>query len=306
MKPLVSLNYPLYGNFSLERLLLTLESITNQSYSSLEIIISEQNPSPRFKEEAEKRGLEYCFSEIVISKGKPFFSPAKIRNAGLALSKGKLICITDGDLILQRDFIKNLVALSVKDENSFFMKPAMRRLPEEEFEAFMQKTNNKGLKKCLDSLNFPDEYTASLSKRESELVVVRHGPRKIYTTSKEKFERYCNDVSYMGFDTRIWSDVIHYGSIFARKNQFVNVSGYSESLIHWGYEDVDMHWKLSSLYKPIEIPKTAEMEILHLDHPKSYFSKDIAEKNRMMHERRIALGIKEAIEADRRLNTTKL
>lgn len=307
MKGLVSINLSLYGQFSLDRMELAFESIANQSYYPIEIILSEQNPSPTFEENAKRKGLTYCFSEIILADGKPYFSPSKIRNAGISVSDGEFIYITDGDIVLKnRHFIENLVELARKDPNSFLVKPAMRRLQEHELAPFMARVKVVGLSKALDCLFYPDDYIASLVNKESDTVAIRYGPRKIYTTSREKFERYRNNPSLVGFDPRIWSDVVHYGNIFARKRQMQSIAGYSEQFLHWGYEDVDVQWKLRCLYNHLEIPKSKEMEVLHLDHPKNYFSRDIAGRNRLLHERRIALGIEEAIDSDRRLNTVKL
>jgi len=51
MKAKVSINIPLYGNFNRNRLGLVLDSIVEQDYAYIEVVVSEQNPAPYFLEE---------------------------------------------------------------------------------------------------------------------------------------------------------------------------------------------------------------------------------------------------------------
>ena len=50
------------------------------------------------------------------------------------------------------------------------------------------------------------------------------------------------------------------------------VGGYSEVYQTWGYEDVDVQWKLEQKSPVSQIPDEERFRTLHLDHDKTYFS----------------------------------
>jgi hypothetical protein len=303
----VSINLPLYGTFDKDRLKLSIESIKNQSYKDIEVILSEQNPLPTFENESKSLGLKYCFSPLVLREGMPYFSPSVIRNKGLKISEGEFCYISDGDIIfLDQNMIKNLVNLLSNNNEIVAIKPKMRRLKVNDFVEFSEEVERFGIGKVIKSLFFPDDFIATIKEKKSDTLSVKFGPKKIYTTSAKNYEKYLSDQSFIGFDPRIWSDRIHYGMIFTRLKNILQVSGYSERYLHWGYEDVDTQWKLSKFFDFQEITNLKEFEVLHLDHLKNYFSKDISDKNQKIFERRVAEGINRSIEYDRKHNSVYL
>jgi len=80
--------------------------------------------------------------------------------------------------------------------------------------------------------------------------------------------------------------------------QFKAVGGYSEEFINWGCEDSDLQWKFSQLYHLQFFPEN--LEVIHLDHPKGYFSPEMWAKNEEISRRRIEEGLERVIERDRR------
>lgn len=303
----VSINLPLYGTFDRTRLRFTIDSLKSQSYSDIEVILSEQNPLPTFKEESKSLGVKYCFSPLVLREGIPYFSPSVIRNRGLTISEGEFCYISDGDIIfLDQDLIKNLVDFLSNNNERVAIKAKMRRLREEDLAEFYEEVDGFGIGQAIKSLFFPDDFIATTKEEKSDTFAVRFGPKKIYTTSARNYDRYLNDQSFLGFDPRIWSDRIHYGMIFTRLENLLRVVGYSERYLHWGYEDVDTKWKLGGFFDLQEVTDLKEFEVLHLDHPKSYFSKDISDRNQKIFERRVAEGVNKAIEYDRKNNSVHL
>ena len=74
----------------------------------------------------------------------------------------------------------------------------------------------------------------------------------------------------------------------ARKALWLEVGGYSEVYETWGYEDVDVQWKLEQRCPVGQIPDKDRFRVLHLDHDKSYFSpQHNADNQRRFQERKL-------------------
>lgn len=95
-----------------------------------------------------------------------------------------------------------------------------------------------------------------------------------------------------------WNENRHCGGNLFRMKQFKAVGGYSEEFINWGCEDSDLQWKFSQLYHLQFFPEN--LEVIHLDHPKGYFSPEMWAKNEEISRRRIEEGLERVIERDRR------
>ena len=64
-----------------------------------------------------------------------------------------------------------------------------------------------------------------------------------------------------------------------RRKHLDLVGAYCERFINWGCEDSDLQWKLGERFSLQFIPNEARFEVIHLDHPKLYFSKEAWKRN---------------------------
>ena len=99
--PLVSIIVPVYNvEAYIER---CLDSITNQSYNNIELIIIDDGSTDRSSEIIKK----YTDSAIIITQKNK--GQASARNSGLRKAHGKYICFVDSDDYLFVDAISTLV-----------------------------------------------------------------------------------------------------------------------------------------------------------------------------------------------------
>ena len=300
-EPLISINFPLYGKFSRKRLRLAIDSIKYQEYSNFEIIVSEHNKTPSFRDESQKLGVSYFFLPVSDENGKVHFSLGKMRNNGIINSKGDIIYINDGDIIFYQENYLTRIAKKVQHTpNSFFIEPKMRRLPIVDFEKFRSKVQQSNLSSVISEFFFPDQYIVSMNKNNSTTIVRRKSTGKVYTTSESLFKLYNEGLSkgiYKEFDPRIWSTTIHHGTLVAKKEYFELIGGYHDLYLDWGYEDVDIQWKFAQKF--IEIPLFEDgLEVIHLDHSKDYFSIERGKQNKQLFLARKKQGIENIIESD--------
>ena len=82
-----------------------------------------------------------------------------------------------------------------------------------------------------------------------------------------------------------------------RREQFVSVGGYCEDFVNWGCEDSDLQWKFAEKYGIEFFPD--ELEVIHLDHPKGYFSPEMWVRNEKIITQRKSEGVESAIRLDK-------
>jgi len=231
------------------------------------------------------------------------FRPGKVRNLGAKLAKGQFIYTNDADIIFKnQNYLSSLIKRLESNPDMAFHRPKMRRMPLECFDEFLRRINEVGIRKTIDSLNYQQDFLATTDEIVRKLKVVkriRNGEEKIVTTSLENFQRYISDSSLKGQEPTIWSHDVHCGGTFMRKSQFETVGGYCEEFRTWGCEDSDLQWKLAQCFDLQFIPGEPQFEVLHMDHPKKYFSSDMLKSNNSIQENRRILGISEIIKRDK-------
>jgi len=94
---------------------IVLNSILNQTFLPKEVIVVDQSEDVLTKELVEsfnrnnkERGIDFIW-HYQKEKGS-----AKARNQGFHLSKGDIVCFTDDDVVLDKDYIKEIVGYFVK------------------------------------------------------------------------------------------------------------------------------------------------------------------------------------------------
>lgn len=294
----LTITYSIYGDFDHNRLITSIKSVLSQKYLIPQIIVSEESL------ESKLEGIEKRFPVVHLyskperdSKSNYIYNPGKIRNRAISKVDSEFIYLNDADIVFTNPEYLSELLKEIKI-NEALIWPPTRRLIQEDVDQFVKIVDRKGIMTAKNSLKFPNKYVANLNGDKHELKVVTHKTGRIYTTEVSTFERYKSDESMNGKEPTFWHDIVHIGGIFTRTDMINSVGGYSNSYITWGYEDVDLQWKLNGIYSTRIIPKVPKFEILHLDHQKDYFSPECNLKNRQLFEIRQAKGVKKAIELD--------
>ncbi|PIZ71178.1 MAG: glycosyltransferase family 2 protein, partial [Candidatus Portnoybacteria bacterium CG_4_10_14_0_2_um_filter_44_20] len=109
-KPLVSIIIPnLNGEKFLED---CLESLREQTCRNFEIILIDNGSTDNSVSRAKK-----FFPEVKIIKNQENLGFAKANNQGFEISKGEYIATLNNDTVVDRNWLKELVAVAEKDEN---------------------------------------------------------------------------------------------------------------------------------------------------------------------------------------------
>lgn len=297
----ISIIFPVFGTFDPVRLQLAVQSARLQDYSDLEIIISEQNNRPTCATLARKLGVSYIHAKPKHAENP--YNVSRVRNNGVRASHGRYLYLNDSDIIfLRRSYLSDLYKLLKKNKSSYLLFPPMKRLDISHFRSFVTGALRKGLEKAMDELSFPDGHT-TYSGTSDAVKVMRYGyGNKKYTIltsllnniSKEELEKY-------GYG--LLSFTYHAGGMLVPRKAFLQVGGYCEEYLGWGYDDVDLQVKLSrySKKKRMSIPKTKRYEVLHLDHKKN-LDKVRYDRNKGIFEHRMKQDIRTLISHDKQRN----
>ncbi len=306
----VSVVYPIYGDFAVERLMASIKSALRQE-NEKEIIVSEQGPEPRFEPGKIYDGeteIKYVFNKFTPSKEVSDYNTGKIRNDGVKRAEGKYVFSNDADIFMKSpEFLGNLVELKEKVGKVLY-RPPMRRIPEEEFEQVYQKIKEKGIDKTFEEdLDMSKQYLATLGTKEWALKTFKKDGQdfdyeKTFTAFKKDFERYVNDPEMKGKEPMFWDETRYCGGIFFEREEFESVGGYCEKFINWGCEDSDLQYKFKEEYGIHLIPEEEKYEVIHFDHPKGYFSSDMWKRNEEIEEKRRSKDIEEIIAEDKKRN----
>jgi hypothetical protein len=229
-----------------------------------------------------------------------FVNPGKIRNNALALVTSDFVYTSDADIMfLHPNYLDFLVKRLTDHPKLALEKPPMKRLPVQHFERFLSRIHKDGVGLAMSSLVRANEYILTTCEEEIPLKVTVGRNGRTYTTGMSEFLQYKSDPSLRGWEPKIWFEVVHCGGIFARMTDLEAVGGYAECYETWGFEDADLQWKLGSMFYMERVPNGTGFEVLHLDHPKGYFSKTKNEQNMIAFQRRQDAGILAAIQEDR-------
>lgn len=293
----VSVVIPLYGEFDLDRVVLSVNSIFLQKNIECEVIVSEQGEFPKFPKIS---NVKYTFKYHKPRSDLSDFNPGNVRNEAIFLANGEFIYTNDADIIfLNNDYLAKCVNYLKENSNKVLYRPFMRRLPLDEFDKFKKMIYEEGFKKTLDSIDLSQNYIATLNK---ELRKIRTFEKKsvypkTFVAFEDDFQRYINNKNNLGKEPMFWNENRHCGANLFCIDKFVSVGGYSEDFINWGCEDSDLQWKFSEIYDLEFFPKT--FEVLHLDHPKGYFSQKMWANNEETIKKRKKNGLRKTIEEDK-------
>jgi len=295
--PKVSVVIPVYGKFDLSRALTTVRSVLTQKGVDYEVIVSEQGEEPRFPT---MNGVRTIFKYHRPQEDLSDFNPGNVRNRAIALAKGEFIYTNDADVVfLEPDYLTRAIKVAERTPTTALYRPFMRRLPQGQYEEFERRITSQGIEEAIASLDKSQDYVATVDCKPIKLRVFEKESvyPKTFTAFEEDFQAYIKDPANQGREPIFWNENRHCGANLFRREDFLEVGGYSEEFVNWGCEDSDLQWKLSEAYNLEFFP--ANLEVLHLDHSKCYFSSEMWKRNEAISERRVKEGLAKAIEIDR-------
>jgi len=296
--PKLSVVVPVYGHFDLARVCISVQSILSQRGVDYEVIVSEQGEYPRF---TETQGVKHIFRYHKPKPGLSDCNPGNVRNKAVAFAAGEFVYTNDADVVfLEPHYLAKSVEAIKNNPDRILYRPFMRRLPLDEFSEFERRVQEEGVSKAVSTLNLFQEYIATLNGKPRKIRVFKKDSiyPKTFTAFEEDFQNYVGDEKNKGSEPKFWNENRHCGGNLFRMEQFRNVGGYSEEFINWGCEDSDLQWKFREVYDLQFFPEG--LEVMHLDHPKGYFSPDMWARNEEVCSRRMKEGLEKSIENDRR------
>jgi hypothetical protein len=292
----VSVIVPFYGTTHSQRLELVAESILSQRGINVDFIVAGLNYATKV---STIRDLENHPKEESLDIARM----GKIINNGIRLMKGDFTYISDADILLNnKEYLENLVQESLSSGNSLKRSP-MRRLLLQDFKWFYQNVSLKGLELAIQALDLSQDYVVKPSQSNRPMKVFpkfENKRQKIFIASKSDFKDYLSNEENKCLEPIYFNQDRHCGAVFALTEELIKIGGYHEGFISWGVWDADVQWKLENQTGMRLIPSEKQFEVIHLDHPRGYFSKSKWEQDKELQKRRRAMGPKECIERDRK------
>jgi len=298
MAPEVTVMVPLYGAFDIERVKFSVDSIKTQKRVEVEISVVEQSDHPRL---LRLEGITYTHIKPVLSS-EGFLVPGRVRNLAARNSKGHFLYNNDGDIVFKdTHYLTNLIKKMEEAEDICLYHPLMRRLPLENFKDFKERFDKGGIQRAVNDLDLSQPYGATYS---DNFVMIRHfkkninGELEISVATQKDHEEYHNG-NNKGKEPFYYTLNVHAGCTLMRRDQFEAVGGFCEDFAGWGGHDVDLQYKLKRLFNLKKIWQISNLEVLHLDHVREYFSRNQWNKNKNLLLKRQNLPLNEVVEGDR-------
>ena len=295
-KGMTSVVIPLYGQFDVARARASVESVLSQGGIDLEVVVSEQGEFPRFPETA---GVKHFFSYHKPQTELSDFNPGKVRNLGVLNSTGEFVYTNDADIVFSTiDYLSRAIEILESNRGHVLFRPRMRRLPIGDFTVFYEWVKKQGIIQAISRLDFGQNYIVTIdgAPRKVRVFEKESTYRKTFTAFEEDFQVFSGS-NNNGLEPMFWNENRHCGGNLFRREQFDTVGGYCEDFVNWGCEDSDLQWKLSDTYGIGFFPD--DFEVIHLDHPKGYFSPEMWSRNEKICALRKIEGVETAIKADR-------
>lgn len=294
----ISVIIPLYKSFNPTRVQMSIDSLRQQQKVNLEIVVAEQSDKPNFPEQED---VSYVFVPQIETRDKKAI-PGLVRNSAARVSSGRYLYNSDGDIVYINPFYFAEILELIKTGNEVALyRPPMRRLPLEDFESFAKIWREIGLQEALNILDMSLDFTARMSGSSISIIPFRKkesGRLKTFLYSSTDRKRYCEGPMLKGSEPKYSTLSVHAGGTFMEREHFWAVGGFCEQFSAWGCHDADLQWKLKSRFNLFELPNFPEYEVLHLDHERGYFDKEVWQANRKIQQLRREAGANQAILED--------
>lgn len=208
----------------------------NEKYDNFEVIVvddgSDDETSEYIKSITTPFRLEYIYQE---HRGR-----AAARNTGIKISKNEIICFTDDDLILERDYIKN--RLNYHNRTMCIVHGKIMELNKAKF----FKDPTQGI--FYDSVDLSDSVKKTLLKSLLSADMFKNNyefeikiAKKAKLTSMERLIRRVIDDGIAGME---WISFVG-GNISLPREFLEDISGFDETFgLNWGCEDLELGYKM--------------------------------------------------------------
>ncbi len=276
-----------------------------QQTISTEIILCEQSieRDEKLAELCNRNHVRYihCLPDLI--NGMVRYNIGRVRNIAALLSKCKYLYFNDADvLVYRKDYLEELINFSESNNKIPLMRPFSRRL---------QSNYNEVFATCYcgnPEINFHEEKyfcKAIFNENSMSIDVIPEGERYRLMnnilhvcTASDLNKMIEQDAKYMEEFPDIWQTAMHYGGLFVSYDNFIKVCGYCEQYFNWGYEDIDIQWKLDA-YTGIQFIDSAirNCGVLHFEH-NSRRQNEIYTLNNAVFERRKKAGQQKAVKGD--------
>ena len=151
--------------------------------------------------------------------------------------QGEFIYSTDADIIFPPHFMSDVLSLP----SQVWIHPPKRRLPKEQFRHFQARVEAQGLEGTLSEL-CGDVFVASFNEPTPYKLTEKEG--RHYTCLMSDYTVWRSAPEMRQRAPAFWDSTRHRGGTLASKSLWHEVGGYSEIYQTWGFEDVDIQWKL--------------------------------------------------------------
>ncbi len=224
-----------------DALKLSLDSLSAQTDSNFEVIIADDGSNATCQAEVNACISDaYPFPIRCVYQADQGFRAARIRNKGVAQSKGSYLLFVDGDCIMLPDFIEHHLRLS---EKGYFI-PGNRILLSNHYTQKVLKTSSRVY--FYSKWSFLKLFMRRHINHFGSLLRIPLGVFRKWNQKQWEAAKTCN--------LAIW------------KEDFLAINGFDESFEGWGYEDSDLVIRLIRSGICRKSGRYA-VPVLHLCHP---------------------------------------
>ena len=277
-KNVLSVIIILYNRKPSKQLMYCLSHLKRQTINT-EIIICEQNKS--FDLEFDVFCNKNEINHIKVSSNNAFENMGYLKNLGIKKASGKYVYFLDSDMIiLNDDYFEKIINFMEKDNCRALVHPRMLRLKKNVDEL----VNGNHIINYQNSNNCYCDYNSEGNTLEFNY--------------KEQY-KFFNNLTHVSIDNNLWQLNFHSGSIFIRKDDLIDLGGYSQVYYHWGMDDIDTQWKINESLGARNIFELfPNLYVLHFEHPVFNENED-HKKNREIFKKRFNHGVEKAVKYDK-------
>ena len=296
--PTISVILPYDGQEKFrQRLLTTIAAIRAQDHPDTEVVVSQIGPSPPAELIAGVTHVHHPYQGP--------FNAAPARNHGARAATGEILLFSDCDIIFERnDYFSHLRELLDRFPGKGLCMPPLRKLSLDDFPAFAALISESGFAHAHSRLDFSTPHLAILGRATRTRVERTVDSGQLYTlvATEEDYRRMeaevaasDGDESGKGFFGRFFTMGNHHGTLCIMKDAFEKIGGYCTDYRGWGAEDLDMYWKVLTVYGVRRIAQA----VIHLDHPRDHVRQEHWDRNQERLRARKKLGIEKVVASDR-------
>jgi glycosyltransferase involved in cell wall biosynthesis len=306
---LVSVIIPAWGALDATRLRACVRSLVAQRDARLEIILAEQgHGEPLHATLADELGVRHVFERVPPPPvpGPDRLSPGRVRNAGVAASNGRFVYFSDGDILyIDPHYFAKLLGVASKHPDLVLIWPRQKHLALEAQEHACRSFDAKG-RFDPGEIELLDDHTMrwigpgadgpdAVPPRFRETTL---GNMRV-VARQEALDKYHGAGGAMrGYEPSFWLSLRGDGATLARRRHIDIVGGVSEAFLAWGCEDSDFQWKLATLFHVVSLAEFPHLATLHLEHQRSWFDREIWQRNEFLQQQRRDHGVLDAIASD--------